>query len=404
MNRLFRCLLWALLLLGLAAAPARALVVAGIARDPTGRPVARVLVSDGERVVASGTDGIYRLETRPGLVVAFTAPPGQRVKGRWWLPVAQAAALNGPRLEPAPPLPKGRIPLAVVSDPHLFSPATASPWVREKVEPALPWRVWQETVTRLQALRPALTLLPGDLCMDAERGDQARARAELKLAAAATAMLPTPWRAAPGNHDLRYDGGKVSLALWREFMGPARGVYFLGPVAVILLDNVGLVSGQDGKLRSRGKTGPTALAWLKSLLALLPPDTPLLLVSHFPLLSPLDLPGAPRSAAPSRPVRLARRGADRSRAQVWQLLEGRPLVGLIHGHLHAHMVQTLQAGPPPLLQIGAPALCGNWWRGDLTTYGELHCPPGFLEGWLFREHGRWQMRLPMMEVKRPRQP
>ena len=405
MSRLPRVLLWALLLIYLAAGPARAMVVAGAARDAMGQPVAKVLVSDGERIVASGPDGAYRLETRPELVVAFTAPPGHRIMGKWWLPAAQAAKLAGPRLEPAPPL-YGRAKLAVISDPHLYVAALEPAWAPGRVDPRVPWRVWQDTMAYLKRTRPSLTLFPGDVAMEAEKGDMARGRDYMELAARAVSLVPTPWRAAPGNHDVRYAGGKVSLSLWRRFMGPARGVYFLGPVAVILLDNVGAVQAKGNKTRSCGRTSPAALAWLKALLALLPPDTPLLLASHYPLLSPLAgvNPLLPHAIVPAPGATgLALTDVDQSAVSLAAMLKERPLVGMISGHQHAWFNQVLLASPRPWHLVGAPALCGRWWQGDMA-YGPLRFQPGFLEGQLSEQGGQWRLQLRMVRVTLPAQP
>jgi len=394
-------LLLALLLLALAAAPAWALTVQGKVVGPTGKPVAGAYVSDGERIVATGKDGAFRLGTRPELVVALTAPPGLVPAKRWWWPAPQAADLDVLHLKSAPYLSSHHMRLAVVSDPHLYTADTQPPWAKGQVDPRLPMRMWKRTLVLLRQIGPDLILLPGDLCMAGEKGDEVRGRAAMELAATATDMVPGQWRATPGNHDVRYNEGKVHLDIWREFMGPARSVYMLGPVAVIMLDNVGLSRRRDGKPRNCGLTSPRALAWLKALLDLLPQDTPLLLVSHFPLISPLagGNPLYPRSvvSAPG-PEGLALRDVDQSTVAVLKLLAGRPVVGLISGHQHAMFDVRLMTTHHLLHLVGAPALCGRWWQGDMN-YGPVSFPPAYLQGFLVRDKDRWRLYLHQEAIK-----
>jgi len=393
-NRL--CVL--LLLLALSAAPAWALTVAGRVVDGQGRPVAGALVSDGAGIVASGPDGAFSLASAPGRVVALTAPPGLAAPGRWWWPAAQAARLGVVRLAAAPPLPRDRLRLGIVSDPHLYAAGTAPSWAG-KLDPARPLRVWRKAAERLREYRPHLVLVCGDLAMDADQGGEARARAQLELAARAMALLPAPWRAVPGNHDARYRGGRVDLSLWRRSMGPARGVFRLGPLAVILLDNLGASTQINGKPRSCGRLPRQALAWLAAALKLLPPETPLLVVSHYPLASPLaganplrqrSLVKAPGGSG------LALRDVDQNAALALALLRSRPLAGLVSGHQHAFFTASLAAMGGAVNLVGAPALCGRWWQGPMP-FGPLSFAPGLLEGRLLRRGRAWRLEVELVD-------
>ncbi|RJX28708.1 MAG: hypothetical protein C4525_15800 [Desulfarculus sp.] len=400
MNRL-RNLICSLVLCLLLAAPAAALTVAGRALGPEGQPLAGVLVSDGVGVVASDHEGRYRLQSAPGRVVAITAPAGLRVKGPWWLPAAAAAAQQVFRLAPARPL-EARLRLVIISDPHLFDASSPQQGrYRGQVDPGLPLRAWQAALPGIKEFNPHLSLMAGDLCMDADRGPLAHARAQFRVAARAWDQMPGPKRAVPGNHDLRYDGGRVDRALWHEFLGPARHVYILGPLAVLLLDNPGLGQRPDGRPRSTGQLPAEALAWLDRALALLPPQTPLVVVSHYPLASPLaGINPLYRGAvvkAPG-PAGLALRDVDQSAALVMGLLLRRPLVGLISGHQHALYQARLRSLPQAVHLLGAPALCGRWWQGDMA-YGPLRFPPGYLQAWLSQDQEGWHLATQLVRGK-----
>lgn len=395
-------LLLALLLLLPAAAPAPALTVQGRVVDAHGRPLAGAYVSDGAGVTVSATDGAFSLPSEPDRVVALTAPPGHGDGPRWWWPAEQAAQMGEFRLGAARPQSPDRLPLAVISDPHLYD-ATAAPAWSGKLDPTVPSRAWQNAVTGISALAPALTLVLGDLAMNADRGEARYARAQMKLAARAAAMLPAPWRACPGNHDVRYRDGRVDDSLWREFFGPVRSLTFVGPVAVVLMDNPGLSTRPGGKPRPCGILPDQALAWLKSVLKLLPPDTPILVGSHYPLASPLVGISPLRKGALVKapgPTGLGLRNLDQNGAQAMTLLAARPLTALVSGHLHAYN-RSLLIGREAVVRLwGAPALCGRWWQGDMD-YGPVSFPPAYLRGELARAEGGWSLDLSQVVIKLP---
>ncbi|MEW5912962.1 MAG: metallophosphoesterase [Thermodesulfobacteriota bacterium] len=388
-----RSLLWAWLLCLLLAVPATALTVAGRTLGPDSLPLAGVLISDGVGIVASDQEGRYSLQSAPDRVVAVTAPAGLRVTGPWWLPAATAAAQKDFRLALARP-PEGRLRLAIVSDPHLFDASSPQQGrYAGRVDPGLPLRAWGAAAASVKEFAPHLTLLAGDLCMDGDRGSLAHAQAQFMVAARAWEQMPEPKRALPGNHDARYEGGRVDLSLWRQHLGPARHLYMLGPLAVVLLDNPGLGQRPDGRPRPTGHLPAEALAWLKEALALLPPRTPLILVSHYPLASPLAginplYRGALVKAA--GPAGLALRDVDQSALQIMGLVAGRPLVGLISGHQHALYQARLESLPQAVHLLGAPALCGRWWQGEVV-YGPLRFPPGYLQAWLSQDQEGWHL-------------
>ncbi|MCF8043777.1 MAG: metallophosphoesterase, partial [Desulfarculaceae bacterium] len=340
--------------------------------------------------------------TKPGRVVALTAPPGHADGPRWWWPAQQAAQVGRFRLSAARPQSQDRLPLAVVSDPHLYD-ADAAPTWSGKLDPTVPMRAWQNAASEIRSLGPALTLVLGDLAMDADHGKPPYARSQMTLARRAASMLPTPWRACPGNHDVRYSSSRVDYSLWRQFLGPVRSLTFVGPVAVLLLDNPGISTRPDGKPRECGIMPKEALAWLKSVLALLPPDTPILVGSHYPLASPLvgvnPLRKGSLVKAPS-PTGLGLRNVDRNGAQAMTMLVARPLVALVSGHLHAYNRSVLTGRDAVLRMWGAPALCGRWWQGDMD-YGPVSFPPAYLRGELTRGGSGWSLNLSQKVVELP---
>ncbi len=386
-----RCLALSLVLALFAAlllvwpAAGQGLRVWGRALDQRGRPLAGVLLSDGVNLAQSGRQGNLRLASGAGRVVWALAPAGWRVRGRWWWPAAQAAQRKLTiRLAPWRPGPPYK--LALLADPHLFRrPGKAGP------SPQRARDGWLRAAARSRRLRPHLTVVLGDLAGEADKLTPQRGQAQLAWAAGWLRRLPKPWRALPGNHDLVLGTGDP-LAAWRRLLGPARHAFRVGRLLVVMLGNVGRCPDPAGRLQTCGRTSPAALAWLGRLLSHQRPQDPLIVLSHYPLLSPLDGAGP---LGPRRLVRLpkgplALRHQDQGALQLARLLAPHRPLALIAGHLHAaYELQLFDLGHPWLL-IGLPAVSGGWWRGP-RPFGPLRFRAGLASLRVTRRWGLWQV-------------
>lgn len=361
---------------------AASLEVAGRVLGPDGQGLAGAIISDGLGLTKSDAAGAFHLESQTGRVVALTAPAGLTPAGPWWWPAEQAAQVAA-RLTPAPAGQEPRV--VLLSDPHLMDadfPTHGFPPPPGGSE--LPLRVWQRVAGQVTALHPALTVVAGDLCMDADQGDEPHAEGQMRLAARALGLLPAPARALPGNHDVRYHDGQevstVDTSLWLRHQGPTRHLYLLKGMAWIFIDNLGRGQAPSGKPRSLGRTPDEALAWLGAVLAALPPEMPLVLVSHYPLASPVvgnnPLHGGALVKAGGE-TGLALRDVDQAGPRIMALLKGRPLLALISGHEHCFHQSLLGLRGGPVQLTGLPAVCGRWWLGD-RTWGPVSFPPGYL--------------------------
>ncbi len=383
------CLL-ALALLVLPQTPAWALELRGRVLGPNGQGLAGAIISDQAELAISDAQGGWRLETQPGRLVSLSAPVGYRVKGSWWLPVEQAEGKVF-TLEPAPTGPA--LTLALISDPHLLAEGDQDAGCQARgFDPKRPMAVWEKMARQAAALRPDLTIVAGDLALDADHAGLPCAQAQMASAAQALLSLPAPVRALPGNHDVLYpepDGSQgpapVDFSLWRQHFGPQRQVYLLEGLAFILLDNPGRGRARDGKPRSLGWLSPEARDWLAKALRLLPKDMPLVVVSHYPLAStlaganPLYKGALVEEVAgePASPSALALRDTDQAAAQTLALLRERRVLALISGHEHAYHEALLHLGQGPLRLLALPALSGRWWQGN-RPWGPLEFPPGWI--------------------------
>lgn len=342
--------------------------------------MAGVIVSDERAVTQSDASGAFSLGAEDDRLICLSAPDGMAIDGPWWLPAAQAAQPLTVRLRSAAL--NGPLRLAVVSDPHLFDPSCKPDFFGLTDAMAQkPMEFWAKAVDLVAQSKPDLTIALGDMCFDADKQDPAHAQAQMALAAKAAAMLPSPWRAVPGNHDVRYDDGAVRLRYYRAQLGPARHVYLAGGVALIMFDNIGLGQRPDGKAKNCGGTSEETLAWLAETLKVLPADKPLLLLAHFPLASAVvgsnPLHKSSLLKVEDQPG-MALRDADQSRDKILALLQGRRLAGLFNGHEHIGHLGALYSRQGLITLVAAPAICGRWWAGDMA-WGPLSFAPGWLE-------------------------
>lgn len=357
---------------------AQALTVSGRVLDQTGQGVAGAIISDEISAVASGVDGGFSLPSKPGRVISLTVPAGYAAPEKWWWSsdLASESGLSltlKARQTSAAPL------VALVSDPHLFDEQSSSLNHPLRADAArVPLKTWRRVAGELKELSPALSIVAGDLCFDADMGDEVHAKNQLAMAARAMSDLPAPARALPGNHDVRYSSGQVDSKLWRQNLGPARQVFLLPGAAFILLDNVGLAQNAEAKQVLCGNLPDEALTWLRRVLLLLPPEYELYVVSHYPPATPIagSNPLHGGSLVRSKLNKgLALRDADQSFRMVAKLLLDRNLAAFIHGHEHAGHTTTILARKP-FQVIGLPALCGGWWQGD-RKWGPYKFPPAY---------------------------
>ncbi len=364
-----------------------ALVVSGRVTGPGGQEVAGALLSDGYRVAVSDAQGRVRLPTFCDRVVVLTAPPGYVVRGRWWWPARRVGGGHDFRVWAEPSAKLRRV--ALLADPHLW-PQASSLAARARAR-------WRSLVSRLRLERFDLTIVAGDVLFGLDhryrRGGAASVRRALAAAQEAVAGLPPGSLLLPGNHDVIYNH-RVDLLPWRRVMGPARQVRMVGSVAFILLDNTGYCGELAGRVRWCGRMGPEALGWLERVLRVLPRSTPLVLVTHYPPLSPLAAanPLSPRALARGFGGKTVLRSLDQSAVRVWRMLAGRRLLAWVHGHLHAYHRSVIPMRRGSWNIIGLPAVSGGWWRGD-RKWGPLRFGAGYVVmSWTRGSQPRFEMR------------
>lgn len=244
-----------------------------------------------------------------------------------------------------------------------------------------------------------LILTGGDSIMDAFEATEARTREQWELFQQVLAdHCRTPIRHCIGNHDIwgwkkrasrtRGDEARWGKAWAREMFGIASDhhAFEQGGWKFILLDSVrSLEDGYTGHLQ------PAQLAWLEQELSATPPTTPVVVVSHIPLLTVTVMAGdAKRSKDFSVTVPGNLMHSDA--ATICGLLARHPNVKLcLSGHIH----QLDRIEWRGITFICDGAVSGAWWKGPNGStpegYGviDLHDDGSF--EWRYRTYG-WTAR------------
>ena len=172
-----------------------------------------------------------------------------------------------------------------------------------------------------------------------------------------------------GNHDLvgalPSDGSPPAAdprGVFKEKLGMERthdsfdaaGYHFA------ILDSINVVGGES---KYEGRIGAEQLAWLEEDLAKLHPGTPIVLVTHIPLLTVFDsaTDGASRALSANRVIV--------NNNQVLGLLRRHRVVLVLQGHLHVK--ELIEFRGTTFLTGGA--ICAKWWRGPWHDTPEGFC-------------------------------
>ncbi|WP_181408072.1 metallophosphoesterase family protein [Pararhizobium mangrovi] len=264
---------------------------------------------------------------------------------------------------------QGAITLAHISDPHLSCALpklgeclgkrflTLQSWRRRREtlhDPAV-----AETIRRdCQAAAPDGFAVTGDLVNFAM---------EREFAASATWLcrLAAPERVAlvPGNHDALVRGAAKTLRHhWRPWLGEGNEIFpyvrRIGPVDLVCVSSAVATA----PLLASGRVGRTQLDRLRSLLATPLEERCRVVLIHHP---PVD------GLSPARKALTDRHAVARVIAE-----GGVHMV--LHGHLHADLVSTIDADGGPVPVLGVPSMsiatghhehAGSWRRIRLSRGG-----------------------------------
>lgn len=179
--------------------------------------------------------------------------------------------------------------------------------------------------------------------------------------------LALPVHHAIGNHDLfgvytRSGAAPTDPMYGKKYFEDAWGPLYYAfdhkGVHVVVLDSIGITADR----MYEGRIDADQLAWLARDLAALPTGTPVIVVSHIPLVSSIDQYAAP--------LDLKHHSVTVANAyDVIPLFDRINVLAVLQGH--THILERVDWHGVPYITGGA--VSGNWWQGT-----RLGTPEGFL--------------------------
>lgn len=230
---------------------------------------------------------------------------------------------------------------------------------------------------RVNALKPDMVLLSGDLTTTA-------LPSEFRLARAVLAPLLEAYGGVvvPGNHDRHTFSAARQRVLERFFPVHAPSSY---PHHRHLRDNLHLLALDPTRpniATDRGRLGARQLREVAGVLAKLPGDVRLIVLCHYTL-------GLPPSLAPESP-----RHVMADAAELLELLKGSRDTLYLHGHVHTPFCWRVADAPNVLaVNAGAPLMHDDQWPNG-QGFWEIESDAGEGGTWRLTHHshdadGQW---------------
>jgi hypothetical protein len=349
--------------------------------DPGERGLPGVGISDGERIVRTGTDGRYDLGIESGRTLFAIKPAGYRFADLdnglpdFWrhlqpgpdpalehggIPAEEVVQCRDFALRKETPPPRRiqhGLKVLVFGDPQPKSTVDVGYYERDIIE-----SVMHDSAVAMDHGLPSFYFRGGAGDVGLSLGDIVNDDLSLYPAmTAATTRLGVPWLHVAGNHDLDFDAARDedSLRTFRRYFGPDTYAWEEDEATFIVLDDVVYRPGQ--KPAYVGGLREAQFAFLAAYLPTLPKDRLLVVSAHIPFFD------AARGGAPE-----TFRAADRAR--LFGLLGEFPHVLLLSAHSHTqrhvlHGAADGWHGAKPLHEYNVGAACGAYWSGSQDAAG-----------------------------------
>lgn len=208
--------------------------------------------------------------------------------------------------------------------------------------------------------KPAFALVGGDIVMDTAYVERKRAELQYDLWREAAEALKMPLHYSIGNHDVFAISGKDKISpddpeygkkWWLKRLGLTHryDTFDFNGWRFVTLDSVQI----DEKGDWRGELDAEQIAWLDNLLRKTDKKTPLVFLTHIPLMTFFGLynVGTTKAMSPGTIV---------SNGKTFQeMIQGRNAKAVFQGHTHV-VEECAYLGTR---YITGGAVCGDWWKG-----------------------------------------
>jgi len=250
----------------------------------------------------------------------------------------------------------------------------------------------ERTSKAINAEKADLVLAGGDLITDGFQSGEATVEPRWQAYMTMHDAIAAPVTAALGNHDLvaalPLDGSAAAAdprMVFRSQLGVKRTfqAFDAGGYHIIVLASVAVVGGE---LKYEGRIDQEQLIWLRRHLEGVDAGTPLVLLTHIPLLTAFyqATEGVTVSPPANRVVV--------NNVEALDLFADHNLILVLQGHLHVD--EMLRWRDTTFITGGA--VSGKWWRGPWhgtsEGFGVVTLRPDRVE-WEYRHYG-WEARRP----------
>lgn len=351
-----------------------------------GKGIPGVAVSDGYEVVVTDEHGVYQLHSEKLWKYVFiTLPSGYEAPLQGIIPQFYAYLTEGPGVAERRDFSLKRVAndhftMFFLGDIHMAKRADDINQFRRFA------RYMNKSLAEAQGRCYVMTL--GDMTWDGYWYSNNFYFPEY-LAEVSTWFSGVPFFHTMGNHDndMNRIGDIEKTRPFTEFIGPSYYSFNIGKVHFVVTDDIDYNDvGTGSALRGNYKHNfsSNVVAWLAKDLALVDPETPVVISAHSPTVAP--------SGATTFKPRLT--GADApGEANTEDFLEavkGHP-VHFVAGHSHKvfHYEDKADQG---YLEHNLGSVCGNWWNSGYVETGIHLCPDGAPGGYAIWEFTGTELR------------
>jgi 3',5'-cyclic AMP phosphodiesterase CpdA len=213
---------------------------------------------------------------------------------------------------------------------------------------------------KMRGLDAAFAIQGGDHIFDALGVPKARSLSLFDIYDKTQQDLGLKVYHAIGNHDVvgvyKESGIAPSDPLYgkkyyRDHIGKTYYSFDAKGVRFIVLDSIFITPDRHYE----GRIDEDQLAWLKAELAGVAAATPVIVVSHIPLVTAYMDYNDEVAASNARPHQLSVANTN----QIFPLFHGHNVLGVLQGHTHVNERVEWQGVP----YMTSGAVCGNWWHG-----------------------------------------
>ncbi len=240
---------------------------------------------------------------------------------------------------------------------------------------------------QVNALKPDFAISGGDLVFDVMETGRRRANLLYGLYRETVAALDVPLYDVIGNHDVLgidpaspvlYTDPLFGKKLYEDRIGARYYFFDHKGWRFIVLDSIG--TGPNPKDGYYGLIDEEQVDWLQSVLEGAGTGTPIVVVTHIPILTAFMAYAEGTTVAPSRWVVVT------NGREIMEILARYRVKAVLQGHTHVR--ESIEYMGCKYITSGA--VCGNWWKGPRMGhpegFGLLTARGGEIE-WEYRLYG-----------------